>query len=90
VPEASHGWAVANALTAEPSVTETSATLTQTTYGGAGQPGEVTLWTSRGAGHTWPGSHLGPFLRMILGRTSTEIDATLEIWSFAGRHLADP
>jgi polyhydroxybutyrate depolymerase len=72
VPEALRGWAMANALSTEPTVTDTSATLTQTTYGDADRPGEVTLWTSRGAGHTWPGSHLGPFLRMILGRTSTE------------------
>jgi poly(3-hydroxybutyrate) depolymerase len=43
----------------------------------------VTLFLSRGAGHTWPGSHLPLFpisLRLILGRTSKEVDATAEIW----------
>jgi hypothetical protein len=55
----------------------------------------VTLFVSRGAGHTWRGSRLplfppfpgfllsplSPlFLRLALGRTSKEIDATTEIW----------
>jgi hypothetical protein len=49
------------------------------------------LFRSQGAGHTWPGSRLALFsvsasplspliLRLILGRTSKEIDATTEIW----------
>ena len=53
------------------------------------KPGEVTLFTSKGAGHTWPGSHLGLFLRLFLGRTSTEIDATSRIWDFAQAHAGD-
>jgi poly(3-hydroxybutyrate) depolymerase len=40
----------------------------------------VTLWVSRGAGHTWPGSRLPIALRLLLGRTSHEIDATEELW----------
>ena len=64
--------------------------LTRTTYGAEGQPGEVTLWTSRGAGHTWPGGHLGLLLSLFLGRTSREIDATKSIWEFGLRHAGDP
>ncbi len=67
-----------------------SRTLTRTTYGAEGRQGEVTLWTSRGAGHTWPGGHLGLLVRLILGRTSREIDATESIWEFGQRHAADP
>lgn len=67
-----------------------SPTLTRTTYGAEGQPGEVTLWTSRGAGHTWPGGHLGLLLSLFLGRTSREIDATKSIWEFGLRHADDP
>jgi poly(3-hydroxybutyrate) depolymerase len=47
------------------------------------RPGEVatvTLFVSEGAGHTRPGSRLPLSLRLILGRTSSEIDATTEIW----------
>ena len=54
-----------------------------------GKPGEVTLFTSKGAGHTWPGGHLGLFLRLLHGRTSTEIDATETIWNFAREHAAE-
>ena len=67
-----------------------SPTLTRTTYGAERQPGEVTLWTSRGAGHTWPGGHLGLLLSLYLGRTSREIDATKSIWEFGLRHAGDP
>ena len=62
----------------------------RTTYGTPGGDGEITLWTAAGAGHTWPGSHLGIVLRLLLGRTNMEIDATKEIWDFAGRHVDDP
>jgi polyhydroxybutyrate depolymerase len=90
VPEAARRWALANGVSAEPTTVAPSATLTRTTYGSEGQPGEVTLWTARGAGHTWPGNPLGPFLRLLLGRTTTEIDATAQIWSFAQRHWPEP
>ncbi len=65
-------------------------TLTRTSYGAEGQPGEVTLWTSWGAGHTWPGAHLGLMLSLFLGRTSGEIDASRSIWEFGLRHADDP
>ena len=44
----------------------------------------------RGAGHTWPGGHLGLLLSLVLGRTSREIDATTSIWEFGLRHADDP
>jgi poly(3-hydroxybutyrate) depolymerase len=50
----------------------------------------LTLWTSRKAGHTWPGGHLGLLLSLFLGRTSREIDATKSIWEFGLRHADDP
>ena len=90
VPDAARAWAQANGITAPPAEVAVSPTLTRTTYGAEGQQGEVTLWTSRGAGHTWPGGHLGLLVRLILGRTSREIDATKSIWEFGQRHAADP
>lgn len=65
-------------------------TLTRTTYGVPGGPGEVTLWTFKSAGHTWPGGRLGLLGRAFLGRSSKEIDASREIWSFERAHAADP
>ncbi|MGD0394322.1 MAG: PHB depolymerase family esterase [Acidimicrobiales bacterium] len=90
VPDAARSWALANGITAPPVEAAVSPTLTRTTYGAEGQPGEVTLWTSRGAGHTWPGGHLGLLLSLFLGRTSREIDATMSMWEFGLRHAGDP
>jgi len=90
VPDAARAWALANGITDPPTEVAVSSTLTRTTYGTDGQPGEVTLWTSRGAGHTWPGGHLGLLLSLSLGRTSKEIDATKSIWAFGLRHAGDP
>jgi poly(3-hydroxybutyrate) depolymerase len=73
----------------QPEVVAVSPTLTRTTYGAEEKPGEVTLFTSKGAGHTWPGGHPGLFLRLFLGRTSTEIDATSRIWDFARAHARE-
>jgi polyhydroxybutyrate depolymerase len=82
-------WAAANRMPEQPEVVALSPTLTRTTYGAEGTPGEVTLFTSKGAGHTWPGGHLGLFLRLFLGRTSTEIDATSRIWDFERAHAGE-
>lgn len=90
VPDAARAWALANGNTDPPTEVAVSSTLTRTTYGAEGQPGEVTLWTSDGAGHTWPGGHLGLMLSLSLGRTSKEIDATKSIWEFGLRHADDP
>jgi polyhydroxybutyrate depolymerase len=90
VPAAAQAWARANGITDPPKEVAVSPTLTQTTYGAEGQPGEVTLWTSRKAGHTWPGGHLGLLLSLYLGRTSREINATTSIWGFGLRHAGDP
>jgi poly(3-hydroxybutyrate) depolymerase len=51
--------------------------------------GEVTLWTSKGAGHTWPGGRMGLLLRAFLGLASKEIDASNEIWAFERANTAD-
>ncbi len=90
VPDAAKAWALANGIATPPQEVAMSPTLTRVTYGTEGHPGEVTLWTSRGAGHTWPGGHPGLLLSLFLGRTSREIDATKSIWEFGLRHADDP
>ena len=89
VPEALRAWGAANGHPGPPAVVELSPTLTRTTYGEPGGPGEVTLWTSKDAGHTWPGARMPFFVRAYLGRTSKEIDASREMWSFERAHIAD-
>ncbi len=89
VEDSAREWAAANGMPEQPEVVAVSPTLTRTTYGAVGRPGEVTLFTSKGAGHTWPGGHAGLFLRLFLGRTSTEIDATSKIRDFARAHAGE-
>jgi polyhydroxybutyrate depolymerase len=89
VEESARQWAVANRVPEQPEVVAVSPTLTRTTYGAEGNPGEVTLFTSKGAGHTWPGAHPGLFMRLLLGRTSAEIDATSKIWEFERAHAGE-
>lgn len=88
VPEAVAGWATANGVPDGPVVTALSPTLTRTSYGD-GTAGEVVLWTSTGAGHTWPGGRLPLIGRLFLGRTTSEIDATSVIWAFYRSHAGD-
>jgi polyhydroxybutyrate depolymerase len=91
VPEAAASWARALGLPGEPTQRELTGHLTEMNLGDPGEAAAVTLFRSQGAGHTWPGSRLALFsvsasplspliLRLILGRTSKEIDATTEIW----------
>lgn len=92
VPDAAAAWARALGLPSVPTRKELTDHLTRMDFGDPGNAAAVTLFVSRGAGHTWPGSRLPLFssfavsplaplyLRLILGRTSQEIDATTEIW----------
>lgn len=86
VPEAARCWAMANGVSETPFEERIGKSLTRTTYGTEGTPGEVTLWTIDGAGHTWPGGSARLFLRLLLGPVSQEINATGEIWRFYQRH----
>ncbi|HTW19951.1 MAG TPA: hypothetical protein VME70_07050 [Mycobacteriales bacterium] len=76
VPDAAHAWAAANGVVGEPASKRVSQHVTRTAYGVEGAGNEVLLWTVDGAGHTWPGTRLGPLGWLFLGRTTTEIDAT--------------
>jgi len=87
VLDAAAAWARALGLASEPARQELTGHLTQIDFGDPSGVAAVTLFVSRGAGHTWPGSRLPLFplsLRLILGRTSMEIDATTEIWRATG------
>lgn len=84
VLDAAQAWARANGHSVEAAQEVVSPTLTRLSFGSDGEPGAVTLWVSQGAGHTWPGSRLPLVLRLMLGRTSHEVDATAETWRVAG------
>ena len=92
VSDAAEAWARALGLPSEPARREPASHLTRVDFGDPNQAAAVSLFISRGAGHTWPGSRLPLFplsLRLILGRTSEEIDATDEIWRSTSATVLD-
>lgn len=89
VLDAAKAWAGANGHSTKPESEEITRSLTRLDFGAQEEPGAVTLWVSKGAGHTWPGSRLPLPLRLFLGRTSNEIDATAEVWRAAAA-LVEP
>jgi poly(3-hydroxybutyrate) depolymerase len=80
VRDATRTWARANGLLAEPREEAVSPTMSRVCFGAEDEPGAVTLWVSKGAGHTWPSSRLPLLYRLFLGKISFEVDATAEIW----------
>ena len=55
-------------------------------YGPGTEGTEVVLYAVDGGGHTWPGgSQYLP--RLVIGRTSRDIDACAVIWDFFKRHI---
>ena len=84
VLDAARAWARANGHPAEPVLDDVTPRLTRYSFGGEEEAGAVTLWVAKGAGHTWPGSPLPLLLRLYLGRTSRDIDATAEMWRTLG------
>ena len=83
VADAAKAWAAAFGLRAEPARVKLADHLTRLDYGDRNAAAGVTLFIARGAGHTWPGSRLPLFIRLMLGRTSREVDATTEMWRAA-------
>jgi polyhydroxybutyrate depolymerase len=90
VPEAAAAWALANGLAGGPVTDTLSRAVSRSRWGDAGAPDEVVLYTVARAGHTWPGSRPNGLIRLFLGRTSRELDATGDIWTFFQSHLGDP
>jgi polyhydroxybutyrate depolymerase len=84
VLDAAASWAGANGHATEPDRTEITPSLTRLSYGPADDPGAVTLWICKTAGHTWPGTRLTLGLRLFLGKVSYDVDATAEIWRALG------
>ena len=84
VPDAASAWARANDHAPDPVRTDLTPAVTRLSYGPRGDPGAVTLWVCDGAGHTWPGTRLTLWLRLLLGKVSYDVDATAEIWRALG------
>jgi len=66
-----------------------STVVTRYVYGGGTNGTEVILYKVQGGGHTWPGgSQYAP--ESMIGRVSTHIDGTAEIWNILKDHSLPP
>ena len=78
------GWAMRNRCAAEPETSQVARDVTRTRYPGCADDAAVVLYSVEGGGHTWPGGKPMPEWRV--GRTTTSIDATKEMWAFFREH----
>lgn len=79
-------WAAAAGCDALPVISRPSAEVELSTFRRClGGDGEVLLYSIIGGGHTWPGSG-NPLPEAIVGRTTTQIDASEVILDFFDAH----
>jgi polyhydroxybutyrate depolymerase len=71
-------WAMGNGCNATPTVIPPQGDVRGVHYADCDQDAVVTLYTIVDGGHTWPGGAPIPGV----GKTSTDIDATEEMWRF--------
>jgi polyhydroxybutyrate depolymerase len=73
-----HLWAEGNGCASEPVALPAQGDVRGIEYVDCDQDAAVILYTIEGGGHQWPGGWPIP----LIGHTSTDIDATEELWSF--------
>jgi polyhydroxybutyrate depolymerase len=83
-PEAVAAWAEANGCGAATDERHSEHVIART-YD-CDDDAEVTFFIVEGGGHTWPNSAFSTAIASVVGATTTEIDATKEIWAFFERH----
>jgi polyhydroxybutyrate depolymerase len=86
VERTAQSWAALDGCDPEPEERTTAPGIATTSYGGCAGGAEVVLHTVEGGGHTWPSSAFTELSASILGPTTTELDASAEIWAFFERH----
>jgi polyhydroxybutyrate depolymerase len=84
VPKWAANWARRNRCAPHPVDSQVNGEVTRREYTRCADDASVVLYTIRGGGHTWPGGQ--PLPEWFVGRTSTSIDATREMWSFFQAH----
>jgi polyhydroxybutyrate depolymerase len=75
-------WAAENGCDLTPDVIPAQGDASGIRYTGCDQDAEVSLYTIDDGGHTWPGGWPIP----AVGKTSTDINATEEMWQFFQRY----
>jgi polyhydroxybutyrate depolymerase len=78
-------WAQRNGCSTAPEVIPARGDVRGIRYSGCNEGAEVVLYTIDGGGHTWPGGRPVP----LVGKTSTDIDASAVLWAFFAAHPLD-
>ncbi len=77
-------WARRNRCAETPVDSAMAPDVTRREYTTCADHATVVLYTVEGGGHTWPGGK--PMPAWLVGRTSTGIDATKQMWDFFREH----
>jgi polyhydroxybutyrate depolymerase len=81
-------WARRNRCAPNPVDSVVAADVTRLQYTNCADEAAVVLYTIRGGGHSWPGGK--PLPEWFVGRTSSSIDATSQMWAFFRDHRLSP
>ena len=81
-------WAARNGCREGPALDQPAPEVTRRRYTECRDDASVVGFSIEGGGHTWPGGRRLP--DWFVGRTSTAVDATAEMWSFFEAHPLDP
>lgn len=77
-------WAQRNSCAAGPVESTIAPDVVRTEFARCGDGAAVVLYTLLGGGHSWPGGK--PLPEFWVGPTSTNVDATREMWAFFRDH----
>lgn len=77
-------WADRNGCDSKPDIIPATGDASGLHYQHCKANADVILYTIDGGGHTWPGSPLGKL--RLLGKTSTDINASAVMWDFFKAH----
>ncbi|MEO5567907.1 MAG: PHB depolymerase family esterase [Gemmatimonadaceae bacterium] len=84
IPRWVASWAQRNKCKPTPRDSAVTPNVVRRSYDGCADGADVVLYTIHGAGHTWPGGT--PLAEWFVGTTSSEMDASLELWRFFNQH----
>lgn len=84
LPEFVAGWAEQDGCDTAPAPLPVTGDVSGLAYSGCAAGAEVTLYIIDEGGHTWPGAP--EMIRLLLGRTTQEIDASATLWAFYQKH----
>jgi polyhydroxybutyrate depolymerase len=79
-------WVKKNGCNTTPMLRKISKDVTQISYSGCKDNGDVVFFSINEGGHTWPGSPSDIFEKMGMGKTNKDVNASNLIWSFFDAH----